>query len=109
MIYNDIIIIIIIIIIINFSFSYSSFNINLIFILLYYIYIINYRSLATCSADNTVKIWENINNDGQFSLTKKLVGHQRWVWDCSFSADSAYLITGNFFFFIYYKYIYNRE
>ena len=105
MIYNDIIIIIIIIIIINFSFSYSSFNINLIFILLYYIY----RSLATCSADNTVKIWENLNNDGQFSLTKKLVGHQRWVWDCSFSADSAYLITGNFFFFIYYKYIYNRE
>ncbi|ORX56688.1 WD40 repeat-like protein [Piromyces finnis] len=53
------------------------------------------RSLATCSADNTVKIWENVNNDGQFSLTKKLVGHQRWVWDCSFSADSAYLITGS--------------
>lgn len=21
-------------------------------------------------------------------------GHQRWVWDCAFSADSAYLVTG---------------
>ncbi|RUS23215.1 LOW QUALITY PROTEIN: WD40-repeat-containing domain protein [Endogone sp. FLAS-F59071] len=25
---------------------------------------------------------------------KTLVGHQRWVWDCAFSADSAYLVTG---------------
>ena len=25
---------------------------------------------------------------------KVLVGHQRWVWDCAFSADSAYLVTG---------------
>ena len=23
-----------------------------------------------------------------------LQGHQRWVWDCAFSADSAYLVTG---------------
>jgi G protein beta subunit-like protein len=22
------------------------------------------------------------------------MGHQRWVWDCAFSADSAYLVTG---------------
>ena len=21
------------------------------------------------------------------------MGHQRWVWDCAFSADSAYLVT----------------
>ena len=25
---------------------------------------------------------------------KVLIGHQRWVWDCTFSADSAYLVTG---------------
>ena len=26
---------------------------------------------------------------------KELKGHQRWVWDCCFSADSAYLVTSS--------------
>ena len=26
---------------------------------------------------------------------KELKGHQRWVWDCSFSADSAYLVSSS--------------
>ena len=26
-------------------------------------------------------------------LLTTLEGHQRWVWDCAFSADSAYLVT----------------
>jgi len=26
-----------------------------------------------------------------------LEGHQRWVWDAAFSADSAYLVTGSSF------------
>lgn len=26
-------------------------------------------------------------------LEATLTGHQRWVWDCAFSADSAYLVT----------------
>ena len=26
-------------------------------------------------------------------LVTTLEGHQRWVWDCAFSADSAYLVT----------------
>ena len=26
------------------------------------------------------------------------MGHQRWVWDCAFSADSAYLVTGEHIF-----------
>ena len=30
----------------------------------------------------------------EFKLDKILQGHQRWVWDCAFSADSAYLVTG---------------
>lgn len=29
-----------------------------------------------------------------FKLDKVLKGHQRWVWDAAFSADSAYLVTG---------------
>lgn len=51
------------------------------------------RYLATCSADTTVKIW-SISPNYEFKLEKTLQGHQRWVWDCAFSADSAYLVTG---------------
>ena len=28
-----------------------------------------------------------------FPLETSLESHQRWVWDCAFSADSAYLVT----------------
>ncbi|KAL2466145.1 Transducin/WD40 repeat-like superfamily protein [Abeliophyllum distichum] len=49
-----------------------------------------HRYLATASADHTVRIW---NLDG-FTLEKTLIGHQRWVWDCVFSVDGAFLITG---------------
>lgn len=51
------------------------------------------RYLATCSADHTVKIW-SISPNYEFKLEKTMQGHQRWVWDCAFSADSAYLVTG---------------
>lgn len=41
-----------------------------------------------------------LNSDGNgtgedegFELEQELDGHQRWVWDCAFSADSAYLVT----------------
>lgn len=64
------------------------------------------KHLATCSADHTAKIWEvkdlesMIPVPGQapaepkpFKLESTLTGHQRWVWDCAFSADSAYLVT----------------
>ncbi|CAO3668322.1 unnamed protein product [Rhizopus stolonifer] len=50
------------------------------------------KLLATCSADNTVKIW---NTEKNFELYLTLQGHQRWVWDCAFSADSAYLVTAS--------------
>ncbi|CAA6654974.1 unnamed protein product [Spirodela intermedia] len=49
------------------------------------------RYLATASADCTVKIW---NVDG-FALERTLVGHQRWVWDCAFTADGSGLITAS--------------
>lgn len=62
------------------------------------------KHLATCSSDHTAKIWEvkdlKIPPPGQaateskpFNLESTLGGHQRWVWDCAFSADSAYLVT----------------
>lgn len=72
------------------------------------------RHLATCSADHTARIWAvdleraqknamNVaktdsnaaesNEDEGFELEQELDGHQRWVWDCAFSADSAYLVT----------------
>lgn len=67
------------------------------------------RKLATCSADHTAKIWTvDLDNlqadmveedaDGKkenrpLPLESELDGHQRWVWDCAFSADSAYLVT----------------
>uniref|UniRef100_A0A5B7BPY3 Target of rapamycin complex subunit LST8 n=1 Tax=Davidia involucrata TaxID=16924 RepID=A0A5B7BPY3_DAVIN len=50
-----------------------------------------HRYLATASSDHTVKIW---NVDG-FTLEKTLIGHQRWVWDCVFSVDGAFLITAS--------------
>ncbi|KAI9753734.1 MAG: hypothetical protein M4579_005025 [Chaenotheca gracillima] len=68
------------------------------------------RKLATCSADHTAKIW-TVDPDASaadsgdssdtppstepnaFPLESTLHGHQRWVWDCAFSADSAYLVT----------------
>lgn len=49
------------------------------------------RLLATASADSTIKIW----NTSDFSLEKVLSGHQRWVWDMVFSADSAYLVSAS--------------
>ena len=59
------------------------------------------KKLATCSADHTAKIWD-VNDttpatpDAEpkaFPLEATLASHQRWVWDCAFSADSAYLVT----------------
>lgn len=76
------------------------------------------KKLATCSSDHTAKIWEvrpqpepiqsqtngdhaggdSSNNTAvaeprPFPLEATLTSHQRWVWDCAFSADSAYLVT----------------
>jgi G protein beta subunit-like protein len=77
------------------------------------------RHLATCSADHTARIWAvdtslnagdsdsdssiineksstsgwGLPSDDSFALEMTLQQHQRWVWDCAFSADSAYLVT----------------
>jgi hypothetical protein len=46
---------------------------------------------VTTSSDSTVKLW---NLDG-FSLDRTLKGHRRWVWDCVFSVDAAFLVTAS--------------
>ncbi len=59
------------------------------------------KHLATCSADHTAKIWEVADPPADtageepqgYRLESTLTGHQRWVWDCAFSADSAYFVT----------------
>ncbi|KAL8280696.1 hypothetical protein RQP46_007019 [Phenoliferia psychrophenolica] len=65
------------------------------------------KNLATCSADTTIKIWStptstnaprvslNGEGDGAYKLEKVLQGHQRWVWDMAYSADSAYLVSAS--------------
>ncbi|BGP36105.1 TOR complex subunit lst8 [Rhodotorula kratochvilovae] len=74
------------------------------------------KQLATCSADTTIKIWTptglpppaaggaatpgvggggGIADGTGFQLEKVLQGHQRWVWDMAYSADSAYLVSAS--------------
>ena len=63
------------------------------------------KHLATCSADTVIKIWDTsisipemkaAGESGEsLKLEKELKGHQRWVWDCAFSADSAYLVSAS--------------
>ncbi|KAI5479197.1 hypothetical protein MNV49_004058 [Pseudohyphozyma bogoriensis] len=64
------------------------------------------KNLATCSADTTIKIWGNsggngkggkgsVDSDEGYKLEKVLQGHQRWVWDMAYSADSAYLVSAS--------------
>lgn len=63
------------------------------------------QSLCTCSADGTCRLFaipatSNHRQPEQeerhyYGLERTLSGHQRWVWDCAFSADSAYIITAS--------------
>ena len=71
------------------------------------------RHLATASADTTIRLWSinhpvkiNMPNEAtsatashqyaySISLDKTLKGHQRWVWDCAWSADSEYLVSAS--------------
>jgi len=46
--------------------------------------------LATTSVDSCIKLW-NTNN---WTLDKVLDGHKDWVWDCCYSSDSTYLLSG---------------
>lgn len=45
---------------------------------------------ATASADSYVGLWDA----EKLEELKSLEGHKEWVWDCAFSSDGAYLVTG---------------
>lgn len=60
------------------------------------------QSLCTCSADGTCRLFSVPTTPTPTTPTatttdyiheRTFTGHQRWVWDCAFSADSAYLMT----------------
>ena len=38
---------------------------------------------------------DNVHNSLSPSRSTLLAGHQRWVWDCVFSVDGAYLVTAS--------------
>ena len=48
-------------------------------------------SIATSSADRTIKLW----NASTLSLNRTLAQHMRWVWDVLYSADSFYVISAS--------------
>eukprot|EP00397_Hematodinium_sp_SG-2012_P054086 GEMP01064976.1.p1 GENE.GEMP01064976.1~~GEMP01064976.1.p1 ORF type:complete len:313 (+),score=68.39 GEMP01064976.1:145-1083(+) len=51
------------------------------------------QQFCTTSADTTVNLWE-LRSDG-FARTQTLLGHSKWVWDCAYTADGAYVATGS--------------
>lgn len=51
------------------------------------------RFLATTSADLSIRIW----NTETFKMEKEFTGHKGWVWDCVFSSDSEFLVSGILF------------
>jgi G protein beta subunit-like protein len=51
------------------------------------------KTLATASADKTIKLWQCAVNNWHCERT--LAHHQRWVWDAVFSADSLYLVSAS--------------
>lgn len=61
--------------------------------------------LATASSDGTAKLWRIddehpteepfLGHQRKVELVRSLGGHSKWIWDCAWSADSAYLVTGS--------------
>lgn len=78
----------------------------------------DHQTIATTSADHTIKLWKYSPVDStssalnsnigeaeplstgttttpQCALTRCLTSHQRWVWDAVFSADSCYMVSAS--------------
>jgi G protein beta subunit-like protein len=50
------------------------------------------KTLATSSADGTIKLWDTAKN---YAPLRTLTGHDKWVWDMAFSADSVYMVSSS--------------
>lgn len=49
-------------------------------------------------SDSLVKNWaikSTNQNTKTIELSSTLIGHNNWVWDASFSADSSFILTGS--------------
>ena len=50
------------------------------------------KFLASCSADETIKIFE-IDNSGKIKEKHTLYGHTKWVWDISILSSNKHLLS----------------
>lgn len=56
------------------------------------------RQLVTCCSDQTARVFDITRNRSEIfepKLSQTLSQHNKWVWDCVFSADSSYLVTAS--------------
>ncbi|EPR59557.1 WD domain, G-beta repeat-containing protein [Toxoplasma gondii GT1] len=51
------------------------------------------QRMATTGADGVCVLWKREGN-GEWTTERELTGHDRWVWDCTFSRDGKMLVTG---------------
>lgn len=51
------------------------------------------KTLATCSADRTVKLWKIRHDAPYLELDKILYGHTGWVWDSAFLNDNSHVLS----------------
>ena len=66
------------------------------FILSYYLHSTSddiCRTLATCSADHTARVWDLSDLNNIRPKWSNILQHDRWVWDCAFTRDGRSLIT----------------
>uniref|UniRef100_A0A915MAA0 Target of rapamycin complex subunit lst8 n=1 Tax=Meloidogyne javanica TaxID=6303 RepID=A0A915MAA0_MELJA len=49
-------------------------------------------AIATCSADQTTKLWSVSDHN---LLSTYAAPNSKWVWDCAFTNDSAYMLTAS--------------
>jgi target of rapamycin complex subunit LST8 len=63
----------------------------------------NDQCIVSTSADHSINLYkrsppntkEETNSDKGLIFHGSLIGHEKWVWDAAFSADSAYVITAS--------------
>ncbi|PFH34653.1 WD domain, G-beta repeat-containing protein [Besnoitia besnoiti] len=52
------------------------------------------QRMATTGADGICIIWRR-EGAGEWTSERELIGHERWVWDCTFSRDGKMLVTAS--------------